>query len=298
MHRAGAGAGAGSGEPSRTAPRIGSEVASDGNVYAVAEHGAQVTRWRSHRFGDLLYLSSAARDEPGTAIRGGVPICFPWFGGGPSGDRTPSHGLLRTATWRRTRWELNERQSVLKAVYEVDEQQLAGGAAAVGFDHRFTARFDVVLAPEHARFTLRITNDGSEPFTFDAALHTYLAVSDVETVSVSGLDGARYLDKTTTASGTQRGDVPLGAEVDRIYESTADVVIADDALGRTVRCAKLGSPQTVVWNPGPVRAAALQDLGADEWRRFVCVEAATLQGPRLHPGQRHELEQQIFVAGR
>lgn len=279
-------------------PSVVHEVGTDGNLYAIADHGAHVTRWCSSRFGDLLYLSSAARLEPGAAIRGGVPICFPWFAGGVEGSLSPSHGFLRTALWRRTAWEVNDRQSVLSAVYEIDEQQIADRPGATLFPHRFTARYDVVLAPEHARFTLRITNDGSRPFTFGAALHTYLAVSDVERVNVWGLDGAPYADKVTGRRAVQSGEVLLGDEVDRVYDSTSDVVVADDALGRTIRIAKLGSPHTVIWNPGPAKAAALDDLGAGEWRRFVCVEAAAIEAVELHPGERHELEQQVFVAGR
>ena len=278
--------------------RIGDEISTNGNLYAVSDHGAHVTRWRSSRFGELLYLSSAARAEPGVAIRGGVPLCFPWFAGGTSGDLSPSHGLVRTAPWRRTAWALNDRQSVLTAVYEITEKQVAGAAGVEHFGHRFTARYDVVLAPEHARFTLRITNDGSRPFTFGAALHTYFAISDVANVNVSGLQGAAYADKATGQSGIQLGDVLLGDEVDRIYESDSDVVVSDRALDRTVRIAKLGSPQTVVWNPGATKAAALSDMGVGEWRRFVCIEAAALQTEQLHPGQRHELEQQVFVFGR
>jgi glucose-6-phosphate 1-epimerase len=277
---------------------IGNEVRANGNLYAIADHGAHVTRWHSSRFGELLYLSPAARADDGMAIRGGVPICFPWFAAGVSGEMSPSHGLLRTASWRRTDWQVNEQQSVLTAVYEIDEQQVAGQPGAESFEHRFTARYDVALAPEHARFTLRITNDGARSFTFGAALHTYLAISDVDQVTISGLSGASYADKVTGARGTQSGDLLLGDEVDRIYDSTADVVVADHTLGRTIRVAKLGSPQTVVWNPGAAKAAQLDDLGADQWRRFVCVEAAALQTDELYPGQRHELEQQIFVSGR
>lgn len=277
---------------------IGRQVTTNGSSYAVAEYGAQVTRWCSSRFGQLLYLSSAARAEEGSAIRGGVPICFPWFADGPDGDLAPAHGLLRTATWQRTSWEVNDRQSVLTAVYEIDEKQVADRPGAEHFKHRFTARCDIALAPEHARFTLRITNDGDRPFTFGAALHTYFAISDVEDVRVSGLEGAPYADKVTGGHLVQSGDVALGGEVDRIYQSTSDVVITDNPAGRTIRVAKLGSAQTVVWNPGAAKAASISDLGAGEWRQFVCIEAAALQPEPLYPGQRHELEQQIFVSGR
>lgn len=290
--------GAGSNQDRPSAyPSIGAEVSTGGNRYAIAEHGAHVTRWRSSRFGDLLYLSSAVRAEPGVAIRGGVPISFPWFATGEFGDMSPSHGFLRTVPWHRTDWQVNDRQSVLTAVYEIDEKRVAEQPGHGSFDHRFTARYDVALAPEHARFTLRITNDGSRPFTFDAALHTYFAISDLEKVHLSGLHSAPYADKVLGVRGVQSGDVLLSDEIDRVYESASDVVITDNDLDRTIRIGKLGSPQTVVWNPGATKAVMLDDLGAGEWRTFVCVEAAALQ-TELHTGQRHELEQQVFVSGR
>lgn len=277
---------------------IGCRASTRQNVYAIADHGAHVTRWRSARFGELLFLSSRARAAPGVAIRGGIPICFPWFASGVSGDMSPAHGLVRTARWPRTAWEVDDQRSVLTARYQTDERQITDRAGAARFPHRFTARYDVTLAPEHGRFTLRITNDGPRPFVFGAALHTYFAISDVEAVTVSGLHAAAYVDKVTDRSAVQSGDVHLGGEIDRVYDSTTDVTVADAGLERTIRISKRGSPQTVVWNPGPEKAAAMADLGDGQWRQLVCVEAVVLQSEPLYPGRHRELEQQVFVSSR
>lgn len=267
--------------------------------YAVADHGAHVTRWSSGALGDLLYLSSTARFGAQQAIRGGVPICFPWFANGPGGDLQPSHGFARTATWRRTAWSVEQQTGVLVSSHELGPDDVAGRPGVELFPHRFTARYDVVLAPEHARFTLRVTNYDEHPFEVEAALHTYLRVSDIAGVVVDGLDGARYADKTAGgAERTQRGAVELGEEVDRVYESTGDVVVRDEGMSRVLRVSKLGSGQTVVWNPGEQKASALADVGPGEWRSFVCIEAAATGTGRilLAPGEHHELEQQIFAA--
>lgn len=275
------------------------EVSLPGGQYAVSDQGAQVTRWSGDRFGDLLYLSSAARFAPGEAIRGGVPICFPWFGGGPDGDLSPSHGFARIATWRAERWVVTERTGVLDASYQLTPEDVAGVPGREHMAAQFAVRYDIALAPDHARFTLRVTNDGDAAFSFEAALHTYLRVGDISEVSIQGLEDASYRDKTGGfARRVQDGAVRLGAEVDRIYDSTADVVLHDTRLGRTLRVGKLGSPHTVVWNPGEHKASAMDDVGEGEWRQFVCVEAAVVAPEQitLEPGQRHELEQRIWVS--
>lgn len=266
--------------------------------YAVSDYGAHVTRWAPADLGDLLYLSSTAHFAEGKAIRGGVPICFPWFADGPTGDRRPAHGFARITPWRRRSHKVRESTGVLEAEYELTQDDLDEQARA-SFPFAFTALFDVALAPSHSRFTLRVTNHDDEPFTFEAALHTYLRVSDIGAVRVDGLDGASYIDKTADrAVRTQSGPVLLGEEVDRIYESTADVVVRDDDLGRAIRVRGLGAPHTVVWNPGPEKGEAAADIGDGEWRWFVCVESAATgdRAVTLHPGARHELEQQIFVS--
>ncbi|WP_194291350.1 D-hexose-6-phosphate mutarotase [Cumulibacter manganitolerans] len=262
--------------------------------YAVSPHGAQVTSWWSARYGDLLYLSSAARFEAGKAIRGGIPICFPWFAGGPSGDRAPAHGFARLARWREITWDVDEQRSRLRAGYLLDPS--AAGRAAPGSDSPFVLRYDLELTPRSGRFTLRIENRSAAPAGCEAALHTYLRVGDATSVALHGLDGATYADKT--AGGTrrsQRGPLTLGPEVDRVYDCAGDVTLQDPALARSLLVRAGGASQTVVWNPGETKAAALADVGAGEWRSFVCVEAAAVgeDAIRLGAGQSHELAQEI-----
>ncbi|WP_158716171.1 D-hexose-6-phosphate mutarotase [Blastococcus sp. Marseille-P5729] len=267
--------------------------------YAVADYGAHVTRWAPGNFGELLYLSSTARFTEGQAIRGGVPICFPWFADGPAADRAPAHGFARRTRWRCRSYAVQETTGLLQAEYELRQDDL-DDAGRESFPFAFTALYDVVLAPAHARFTLRVTNHDDRPFAVEAALHTYLRVGDIAAVRIDGLDGADYVDKTAgQVTRTQSGPVLLGEEVDRIYESTADVIVRDEDRGHVVRVRGLGAPHTVVWNPGQQKAEATADLGPGEWRQFVCVESAvTGDGAvTLSPGARHELEQQIFVTG-
>lgn len=269
-----------------------------GNRYAIADHGAHVTQWMSEQFGDLLYLSSRAQFAATKAIRGGVPVCFPWFAAGPNGDLAPAHGVARTATWRRTRWDVDDESAVLDAAYELTNDDVAGAPGADRVTGEFTAQYGIRLSPREASLRLRVINDGNAPLSFEAALHTYLRVSDVGGVQVDGVDGAEYLDKTAGGlSRMQQGPVRFDGEVDRIYRSTADVQIADPAMGRVLTIAKAGSPQTVIWNPGAERAAEMADVGDGEWRTFVCVEAATVGDDvvTLRPGEHHDLVQSITL---
>ena len=266
--------------------------------YGVSAHGAHVTTWWSALYGDLLYLSSSAAFEPSKAIRGGIPICFPWFGGGRSGTLTPSHGMARLASWREIDWQDDEASSTVRAVYALDSDDVEGMPGSESFEHEFTLRYEVELSPRSALFRLRIRNDSETEYSCEVALHTYLRISDVAGVTVNGLDGADYVDKTDHgARKTQHGAVVLGDEVDRLYDSNAEVRVHDTAMARTIHLTKAGAGQTVVWNPGEAKAATMTDVGPGEWRTFVCIEAAAAGDGaiRVAAGEEHVLEQRIDV---
>lgn len=270
-------------------------------AHATAEvylHGAHVTAWQPGGHAPVLWTSAASRYEAGAAIRGGVPVCFPWFGPHPDAADAPAHGWART-----TAWELRGAEEAASGDVTLELGLTDSDATrASAWPHRFAAVYRVTVGAT-LRLELAVTNHDDAPVTFTDALHTYLAVGDVHAVTVEGLEGAPYVDKAPGPggpAGARQGDEPVRftAETDRVFASEATVRVVDPALGRTVTVAKEGSRSTVVWNPWVGKARALADLGDDEWPGMVCVEAANIgeAAVSLVPGATHRLVQTLSVA--
>ncbi len=272
------------------------DVANSGLASATVQpHGATLIAWQPSGADPVIFLSSAAVFAPGVAIRGGVPICFPWFGAGRDGQRKPAHGPARLTTWRR----ITTTPADEHLAYELTETDLAqDGGPYPGFPQPFTARYDVYTGLELG-LDLTVTNLSERPLDYELALHTYLAVGDVEQIVIEGLEEALYLDKA--AGGIDRppdhDTLRIAGEVDRVYRSTRTVSVVDPVLQRVLVIGKKHSANTVVWNPGEIKAASMADLGPGDWRRFVCVEAANVgdDAIRLERGERHTLSYQLRI---
>lgn len=280
-------------------PTAGLEARPGGAHYGVFDRGAQVFAWRPAGARPVIWMSERARFAPGAAIRGGVPVCFPWFGAGPSGAMTPAHGFARLIAWRRVRVEdTSGRDGRLVVDYALDDA-LSGAQPA--FPHRFLATLRAEFARDYVQIDLVVKNRGAAPFVCEAALHSYLAVGDARRIRIEGLDGARYLDKAVGAGSAlrmQAGPIAIEAETDRIYHSSGETRVVDPVWERSLVVTKGGSAQTVVWNPWIDKARAMPDFGDDEWTGMVCVEAAALgeDAIRLSPGGDHCLWQRIALA--
>lgn len=279
-----------------TNPLRGVEAKPGSGHYGVFEHGAQVWSWQPDGAAPVLWLSEKSWFADGQPVRGGIPVCFPWFGPGRSGDLQPAHGFARLHTWHLSDTkDTLDRDGRLIVEYSLDE---AMSGKQENWPHTYTAYLRAKFTPEYVGVELEVINNGDEPITFDGALHTYLAVGDVRNVTVTGLEGATYLDKVTGTTETQDGAIAFDGETDRVYSSTGEVVVNDPGLGRTLVITKSGSANTIVWNPGSEKAAAIADLGDDEWSGFVCVEAGNVldDAITLLPGQVHRLKQRITLA--
>lgn len=248
------------------------------------DFGAHLAQWRVDGTPVVWFSERAVLD--GTApLRGGVPICFPWFAAGPSGEHSPSHGVVRTATWRPAGSADGEVWA-----WELGSDDVADAPGARHLVGPFELRYSVSLprgedtSSPALRLALSVTNPATEALHVEAALHTYLAVGDIERTAVHGLDGAPYLDKVLDERRTQRGPVTFTGETDRVYDSLGsgvvtghdgpDVGVVVDDGGRQVQLRPEGATQTVVWNPWSEKAAGMKDLADDDWRHFVCVETA------------------------
>ena len=264
--------------------------------YGVYDHGAHVYAWQPDGAQPVLWMSQKSELVDGKPIRGGIPVVFPWFGTGPDGTKQPQHGFARLDTWHRADIkDTTESDGRLLVQYELDD----------AMDHRdfpydYTAYALAKFTPEYLQIGMRVTNDGDVPFTFESAFHTYLAVGDIRQISITGLDGVPYLDRAAGAPKldcVQSGPVTFTGETDRIYASDGTVVLDDPVLGRKLEISKVGSANTVVWNPWIDKAAAMADFGDDEWTGMVCIESANVleNAVTLLPGQTHTLRQRITL---
>lgn len=235
--------------------------------------GAQVTSFVPHGGREMLWLSPDAR-AGATAIRGGVPVCFPWFGSGLSGDRSPSHGPARLARWRVRSAEEREDAVVVTLVLTPD------AVAALGHGESWPdglfATLEVSFGDELGlRFTAR--NEGEADVTLELALHAYLAVDDVRGVCIDGLDGSHVLDQVTGATGVVDGVMTFAGEVDSVVTAPGRSIVVSAEEAPRYRVERENLPDAVVWNPAAHKAAALSDVPDDAWPQFVCVEAAAVE---------------------
>lgn len=228
-------------------------------VARVALHGAQVMSWRPVDEDEVLYLSPNAVLREGKAIRGGLPICWPWFNAHPTNPEMPSHGIARTRFWN------------FISASESDEGVVLNFEMAEGI---WNAALTIKLG-EALEVILETRNPNEIPIVVSGALHPYFAVSDIEQVKIVNLDGADYLDTTGEPTRRkQKGPLTFKGEVDSIYDSSNSILLVDDVSGRTLLIEKSGSPSTVVWNPWAEKSAALSDLPDDGYRKFCCIETA------------------------
>jgi glucose-6-phosphate 1-epimerase len=247
-------------------------------------HGAQITSWKPAGHEEVLFLSTKSKFEDGKAIRGGIPICFPWFRAKSDNPKAPAHGLVRTKAWQLESITQQHDAVVVTLATESDESTRSW------FPHDYRATLQITVG---ASLQLQFTaaNKCATAFQFEAALHTYNRVADARHLSIAGLDQTAYLDnRDNNAQKTQSGDFQFTRDTDNAYLNTeSPVEILDPVLHRRIRLEKQGSRTTVVWNPWQDDAAKLADLGDTEWREFACVEAANILSAAvtLHPGEEH-----------
>ena len=271
--------------------------ASGAGSLALARQGAHVYAWQpSHADRPVLFLSPRSLFRRGKAIRGGVPLCFPWFGPKADDPSAPQHGFARTSLWQPTTAETAADGSTHVTLALTDDE-----ATRALWPHAFAARF-TVTAGDRLALALEVHNTGRTPFTFGAALHTYLAVSDVRAIVLRGLEHTRYLDKVGGRTVERReGAAPITftGETDRVYlDTTAACTIEDATWNRRIHVGKSGSRSTVVWNPWSDKARALADLGEEAWPGFLCVETCNAADDTitLAPGATHTLAAEVALS--
>ena len=260
--------------------------------------GAQITQWQPTGQQPVLFLSERSFFTSSKAIRGGIPIIFPWFGtrtATPDDPRTdgPSHGFARISEW-----------TLAFAALAGDDLHLtltlgaSDTSRSLGYD-QFALAYEITLGVE-LNVKLTVTNQGSKPLHFEEAFHTYFSIGDSQQVSIIGLSDTEYLDKIDDFKRKRQTDplLKLTGETDRPYLDTlVPVNIDDPVLRRRITVDKAESKSTVVWNPWSTLTATLPDMSPDCWLTMVCIETANVatNAITLASGEHHSMEAHIFV---
>lgn len=256
--------------------------------------GAHLTQWVPRGQRPVLFTSAHSNFQLGKAIRGGVPVIFPWFGPRAGGRPGAMHGFARISEWTLESGEMRQ-----DGAFEVMLRLGTSVATqALGYDH-FELRFRAAIG-ERLEMELETRNIGPAPLEYEEALHTYFAVGDVTQVSVFGLENTEYIDKVDNFARKRQAAAPLriSGETDRVFVNTeAACNIEDAACGRRIAIQKVGSRTTVVWNPWIEKTRGLADMGADEWRGMICVETANAgeNAICLEPGESRRMSATLSV---
>jgi D-hexose-6-phosphate mutarotase len=266
--------------------RISTDLAS-AEIYL---HGAHVTHFQPRDSAHpVLWMSKSSVFRSEKAIRGGVPICFPWFGPKADDPNAPAHGFARTRQWK------IESAEPGRATLRLESDE----STKRWWNAEFVARY-VVTVGEQLSMQLNVQNVERDRIRFEAALHSYFVMGSAQRTEVRGLEGATYLDRLQPGQTFRQDDQPIRfcGETDRTYINTdSATTIVDPVLKRRITIRKIDSKSTVVWNPWIAKAKAMVDFGDDEWRGMLCIETANV-GPNaieLEPGQQHSMAAIISV---
>lgn len=245
------------------------QITNDYATALISIYGGQVVAFQpKDAVQDLMFLSDNAYYKTGKAIKGGVPICWPWFGPDPEGAGRASHGFARNRPWQVLATEPlpTGETKVTLGFSDTDETQAI-------WPYAFELALEIVVGNALA-LTLISRNRGDRPFNITQALHTYFTVGDITQTTVTGLDGTQYIDKVDNGQvKPQTGPVTIASEVDRIYTGVPnELVINDAALNRRIRITSSGSKTAVVWNPWSEISVKMADLDDQDYTRFICVE--------------------------
>jgi D-hexose-6-phosphate mutarotase len=261
-------------------------------VAEVSLYGAQVLAFVPRGQRDLLWVSGKSRFERGRAIRGGIPVCWPWFGDHPDDADKPAHGFARISEWNVVDVALLGTDTI-RLILELQPSELSREL----WNYEFETRLSVTVGNE-LEVALTTRNIGCEPLPITAALHSYFNISDIANVTLQGLEQVSFVDMLTQQEQVEAEPLRICGETDRAYLGHSDaVLIHDSGWGRTIRVDKRGSESAVVWNPWVDKSRRMADFGDDEFHRMVCVETTNTHSDarEVSPGGEHTLATIISI---
>ena len=268
------------------------------NSLAVAKislQGGHVVWWKPKSIKeDVLWLSTNARYEKGRSIRGGVPICWPWFGHHPTDGTYCAHGFARVTPWQ-LKGTSQLKNGATKIVLTMTPSQEQIKQLTYDYELELT-----IIVGDSLSLNLNTTNLSNHPFTISEGYHTYFYVSDIENIKVTGLENSVYTDKFDNFNrGIEKGSILFNGPFDRVYSNTSnDCYIEDEGFNRVITVKKSNSNSTVVWTPWEKKSKEMGDMGeGSEWRRMVCVETANLleNAIVIYPSLSHSISTEYSV---
>lgn len=268
-------------------------VVNDYATAIVSLYGGQILSFTPHGSEDLLFLSKESAFQQGKAIRGGIPICFPWFGAQhPYNTALPNHGFARLKNWDILSTEqLITGETRLELSLADDENTLSL------WPHPFQSILEIVIG-KSLLIKWSVKNLGEKPYTITQALHSYFKVGDTKEITITGLEGTSYMEivRSEEPFSGETHPITISSEVDRIYTDTEAICkVKDEKYKRTIKISKTGSLSTVVWNPWAQLSEKMEDLGDQEYLNFVCVEVANVlhNEIKINPQESHSMTLKI-----
>lgn len=262
----------------------------------ISLQGGQVIAWQPKFLAQpVLWLSSNARFVKGRSIRGGVPICWPWFGAHPTDSTFCPHGFARVIPWRVMDIDATP-TGATRIILEMQDTPEAQRQLSYPYNLTLT-----ITIGRRLRVEMATVNKADHPFVIGEAFHTYLNISDIANVSIVGMQDCVYADKILKYErNVEHNDLTFdGGEFDRVYiHHSSDCSVHDVGYNRIIHVSKSGSDTTVVWNPGADKAGQMADMGAtDEWRKTICVETTNALDNMvvINPGRTHVISAEYSI---
>lgn len=256
---------------------------------AFSTQGAHVFNWQplssTH---PVLFCSEKAIFEKGKSIRGGIPVCWPWFG--PK-EGLMQHGFARTSEW--SVLEDAEQNGIKKLSLNLKDSV----SSLLIWKHKFSLTLNITVDDTKLDMELITKNTDNEPFEISQALHTYFYIDDIKAIYIDGLDDVSFIDKVDQQIvKTQNGMVTVTKETDRIYLSSSPVILNDEKLNRAIHMQGDGISSWVIWNPWEEKVKSINDMDNEEYKKFICIEAANAdQTITIQPNDEYRLRMKIEV---
>lgn len=254
---------------------------------AISVQGAHLMSWQPSGEKAVIWTSPSAKLGSGKSMRGGIPVCWPWFGDHAANADYPAHGFVRMQLWKVVGSSTLENGET-QITFEFERNE----TSKTYWPHATSLRY-VITVGKTLQLELQTINNSAQDIEISEALHTYFNVSDVRNISIEGLNNCDYLDKTDGFKRKhQTGMISFAGEVDRVYLNTeSDCVLVDPGMARKIRIEKRGSLSTVVWNPWIEKSQRMGDMGENGYLHIACIESGNAADNKikLAPGAAHTL---------
>lgn len=261
-------------------------ISNDFATATICLHGAHLLSFTPHGQDDLLWVSDKSLFTTDRAIRGGIPICWPWFNAHPTDAGKPSHGFARLSEWT-----VVSTESLHNGATKISLELQSNHTTMQLWPYNFRAEYSITIG-DKLEVALTTHNTGSKAFTITSALHTYFNISDIENVTIHGLENSPFLDSLTDKIEIEEMPVTIDREIDRVYlDHSDDCQIVDTGLQRKIKIEKQGSKSSVVWNPWIEKSERMSDFGNHEYKSMLCVETTNTHSDiiQIMPDHSHTL---------